>query len=130
MPLPLRALGKGNPMYLLPVNQRDLERVLDERAAELGADVRRGWDVLSFDQTDDQVDVVARGSDGTETTFTARYLVGCDGGGSLIRKQAGITFPGTSDDNVVDRTALIGPSDRFRFTPGGRWSPGMTECAA
>lgn len=60
-------------MYLLPINQRDLERVLNERAAELGAEVRRGWDVLSFSQTDDQVDVVARGSDGTETTFTARY---------------------------------------------------------
>ncbi|WP_067182256.1 FAD-dependent monooxygenase [Microtetraspora niveoalba] len=120
MPLPLRVLGEENPMYLLPVNQRDLERVLHERAAELGAEVRRGWDVLSFDQTDDRVDVVARGSDGTETTFTARYLVGCDGGRSLIRKRAGIAFSGVSDDNVVDRTALIGPSDRFRFTPGGR----------
>jgi 2-polyprenyl-6-methoxyphenol hydroxylase-like FAD-dependent oxidoreductase len=120
LPLPLRALGEENPMYLLPVNQRDLERVLNERAAELGADVRRGWDVLSFSQTDDQVDVVARGSDGIETTFTTRYLVGCDGGHSLIRKQAGIAFPGISDDNVVDRSALIGPGDRFRFKPGGR----------
>ncbi|MBE1583203.1 FAD-dependent monooxygenase [Nonomuraea angiospora] len=120
MPLPLHALGDENPMYLLPVNQRDLERVLGERAAELGAQVRRGWDVLSFSQNEDRVDVVARGADGTETTFTTRYLVGCDGGHSLIRKQAGIAFPGTSDDHVVDRTALIGPSDRYRFAPGGR----------
>ncbi|MEU7854559.1 FAD-dependent monooxygenase [Nonomuraea sp. NPDC049141] len=120
MPLPLHVLGDKNPMYLLPVNQRDLERVLNERAAELGTDVRRGWDALSFSQTDDQVEVVARGSDGVETTLTARYLVGCDGGHSLIRKQAGIAFPGISDDGAVDRTALIGPSDRFRFAPGGR----------
>ncbi|MEV4109894.1 FAD-dependent monooxygenase [Nonomuraea sp. NPDC049695] len=120
MPLPLHALGKENPMYLLPVNQRDLEQVLNERAAELGADVRRGWEVLSLSQTDDRVDVVARGSDGTETTLSTRYLVGCDGGHSLVRKQAGIAFPGISDDNVVDRSALIGPSDRFRFAPGGR----------
>ncbi|MET9250919.1 FAD-dependent monooxygenase [Nonomuraea sp. NPDC003709] len=120
MPLPLHVLGSENPMYLLPVNQRDLERVLGERAAELGADVRRGWDVLSFSQNDDQVDVVARGADGTETTFTTRYLVGCDGGHSLVRRQAGIAFLGAGDDNVVDRTALIGPSDRFRFAPGGR----------
>ncbi|MGW2258593.1 FAD-dependent monooxygenase [Streptomyces sp. NPDC001780] len=119
IPLPLHVLGEDNPMYLLPVNQRDLERVLAERAAELGADVRRGWDVLSFGQTDDRVDVVARGSDGTEKTFTARYLVGCDGGNSLIRKRAGIGFPGGTDD-VVDRSALIGPSERIRFLPGGR----------
>ncbi|HUR08372.1 MAG TPA: hypothetical protein VM347_37940, partial [Nonomuraea sp.] len=39
---------------------------------------------------------------------------------NLVRKQAGIAFPGISDDNVVDRTALIGPSDRFRFAPRGR----------
>ncbi|MEV0199684.1 FAD-dependent monooxygenase [Nonomuraea sp. NPDC050691] len=120
LPLPLHVLGKDNPMHLLPVNQRDLERVLNERAAELGADVRRGWDVLSFSQSDDRVDVVARGSDGNEATFTTRYLVGCDGGHSLIRKQAGIAFPGIGDDHVVDRSALIGPSDRFRVVPGGR----------
>nr|AHB38501.1 FAD-dependent oxidoreductase [Goodfellowiella coeruleoviolacea] len=120
MPLPLHVLGPDNPMHLLPCNQRDLERVLTERAAELGARVRRGWDVLSFSQTDERVDVVARGPDGTETTFTTRYLVGCDGGHSLIRKQAGIAFPGGGSDNVVDRTALIGPSDRLRAAPGGR----------
>jgi 2-polyprenyl-6-methoxyphenol hydroxylase-like FAD-dependent oxidoreductase len=119
MPLPLRALGALNPLYLLPVNQRDLERVLGERAAELGADVRRGWDVLSFSQTDDGVEVVARGGDGAETTFAARYLVGCDGGNSMIRRQSGIGFPGSTDE-VVDRSALIGPSDRFHFVPGGR----------
>ena len=120
MPLPLHTLGGENPMYLLPVAQRELERVLGERAAELGADVRRGWDVLSFSQTEDQVDVVARDADGVETTFTARYLVGCDGAGSLVRKQAGIAFPGVSEDDVVERWALIGASDRIRSAPGGR----------
>lgn len=120
LPLPLHTLGEENPMYLLPVNQRDLEQVLKERAAELGADVRRGREVLSFSQTDDRVDVVVRAPDGAETTLTARYLVGCDGARSLIRRQAGIAFPGVSDDSVVDRSALIGPSDRFRLVPGGR----------
>ncbi|MFC4464889.1 FAD-dependent monooxygenase [Streptomyces xiangluensis] len=131
IPLPLHVLGKENPMHLLPVNQRDLERVLTERAAELGAEVRRGWEVLAFSQTDGhndgqtdgqtdgQVDVVVRRPDGTEATVTTRYLVGCDGAGSLIRKQSGIGFPGTTDD-VVDRSALIGRSEHFRFVPGGR----------
>jgi 2-polyprenyl-6-methoxyphenol hydroxylase-like FAD-dependent oxidoreductase len=119
MPLPLRQLGAQNPLYTLQINQRDLERVLSDRAAELGAEVRRGWEVLSFTQTDDQVDVVARGPDGAETTFTAGYLVGCDGGNSLVRKQSGIGFPGTTD-NVVDRSALVGVTDRMRVVPGGR----------
>ncbi len=120
LPLPLHKLGARNPMYLLPVAQRELERVLGERAVELGAEVRRGWEVLSFHQTDAQVDVVARGPDGTETTFPTRYLVGCDGGRSEIRKQAGIAFPGVSDDDVVERWALVGRTDHVQAAPGGQ----------
>ncbi|MBA0050000.1 FAD-dependent oxidoreductase [Streptomyces sp. AJS327] len=120
LPLPLGALGAANPMYLLPVQQRDLERVLGERAAELGAEVRRGWEALSLHQGEDRVSVTARGPDGGEQTLTARYLVGCDGARSLVRKAAGISFPGGSDDGVVDRTALIGPSEHLHLRPGGR----------
>lgn len=119
MRLPLQTLGADNPVYLRQINQRDLEAVLAERATELGADIRRGWEVISFSQNDSQVEVVARDTDGAETTFAAQYLVGCDGGGSVIRKQAGIGFPGATDD-VVDRSALIGPSEQIRFLPGGR----------
>ncbi|MEV4472078.1 FAD-dependent monooxygenase [Nonomuraea sp. NPDC049504] len=120
LPLPLHLLGADNPMHLLPINQRDLERVLAERAGELGAEVWRGWEVRSFAQYGDRVEVVARGLDGTETTLAARYLVGCDGSRSAIRKQAGIAFAGGEDEHTVDRSALIGPSDRIRFLPGGR----------
>ncbi|MGW2160843.1 FAD-dependent monooxygenase [Nonomuraea sp. NPDC001699] len=120
MPLPLHELGAENPMHLLPCDQRDLERVLGERAAELGADVRRGWEVLSLAQDDDRVEVVTRGPGGVATTLTARYLVGCDGGHSMVRKAAGIAFPGVSDDHVVDRSALVGPGEHFRMLPGGR----------
>ncbi|MCD2198068.1 FAD-dependent monooxygenase [Actinomycetospora endophytica] len=118
MRLPLHRLGAGNPMYLLPVPQRELERVLAERAAELGADVRRGWEVLSFGEIEGGIEVVARDPDGVETTLATRYLVGCDGGHSLVRKQAGIDFPGTREDGVVDRSALVGPS--VPLAPGGR----------
>ncbi|MFI7111639.1 FAD-dependent monooxygenase [Nonomuraea sp. NPDC050227] len=120
MPLPLHTLGEANPMYLLPCDQRDLERVLAARAAELGAEVRRGQEVISFGQDADRVEVVTRGPGGAETTLTARYLVGCDGGHSMVRKAAGIGFPGVSDDHVVDRSALIGPSEHVRILPGGR----------
>lgn len=111
-------LGDANPVYTLPVNQRDLERVLAERAAELGAEVRHGWEVTSFRQDTEQVTVVARGADGADTVLSAGYLVGCDGGSSLIRRNSGIGFPGNTD-TVVDRSALIAPSDYVRFLPGG-----------
>ncbi|OEV05095.1 FAD-dependent monooxygenase [Streptomyces oceani] len=120
LPLPLHTLGEENPMYLLPVNQRDLERVLAERAAELGAEVRRGHEAFSISQTESRVEVVAREPEGTETTLAARYLVGCDGARSFVRKQAGIGFPGEHDEHVVDRSALVGPSAHVRPAPGGR----------
>ncbi|MCK2220434.1 FAD-dependent monooxygenase [Actinomadura sp. ATCC 31491] len=120
LPLPLHALGGRNPMHLLPCDQRRLEHVLHERATELGAAVRRGWDVVSFTQTADHVQVAARTPDGSTTTLAARYLVGCDGAHSGVRKQAGIAFPGHNNPNAVDRTALIAPDERLQLRPGGR----------
>ncbi|OZM80852.1 FAD-dependent monooxygenase [Pseudonocardia sp. MH-G8] len=120
MTLPLHELGADNPMYLLPINQRDFERVLNERAAELGVDVRRGYEVRSFTQLDEHVEVLASDEDGGEATFGARFLVGCDGAHSVVRKQSGIGFPGYTDEQIVDRTALIAPSAQFRPAPGGR----------
>lgn len=107
-------------MHLLRLNQRDLEGVLGKRASELGVDLRRGCTARSFSQADDHVSVTAADEDGSETTFRARFVVGCDGARSLIRKQSGIGFPGFTDTNVVDRSALVGPSDHFRPRPGGR----------
>ena len=57
MTLPLQVLGDRNPMYLLPINQRDLERVLNDRAEELGVEIRRGVEMRTFTQFEDVVDV-------------------------------------------------------------------------
>ncbi|MFG1608045.1 FAD-dependent monooxygenase [Actinoplanes sp. NPDC049265] len=123
LPLPLHVLGQDNPMYLLPINQRDLERVLNERAAELGVDLRRGFELRTFEQRDDHVEVaVTNTSDGTGSTLTARYLVGSDGARSTVRKQSGIGFPGHTDRRIVDRTALIAPTRQL--TPAG---PGLVH---
>jgi len=120
IPLPLHVLGADNPMYGLPINQPDLERVLGERAAELGVDVRREHEVRSLTQSDDHVELLTVDRDGRETELSARFVVGCDGGHSVIRKQSGIAFPGIVNDQVVSRAALIAPTEQIRPAVGGR----------
>src|SRR4051812_20352512 len=76
--------------YLLALWQRDFERILAGWTAELGVAFRYGCEVVGFTQDEDGVDVAL--SDGT--TLRAAYLVGCDGGRSVVRKEAGIEFAG------------------------------------
>jgi 2-polyprenyl-6-methoxyphenol hydroxylase-like FAD-dependent oxidoreductase len=83
------------PMQLLPFPQPRLERLLDEIAGELGAEIRRGHEVVGLSQDDAKVTAEVRGSDG-RYRVTARYLIGCDGAQSRVREMAGIPFPGTT----------------------------------
>ena len=66
------------------------ERILAGWVEELGVPILRGREVVGFAQDDTGVDVELSG----DTSLRAEYLVGCDGGRSLIRKAAGIDFPG------------------------------------
>ncbi|HEX7980001.1 MAG TPA: FAD-dependent monooxygenase [Gemmatimonadaceae bacterium] len=76
--------------YVLGLTQNHIERIMAEWVAELGVPIYRSRDVTGFTQDDAGVDVAL--SDGE--TLRAEYLVGCDGGRSVIRKTAGIDFPG------------------------------------
>ncbi|MGH7677252.1 MAG: FAD-dependent monooxygenase [Gemmatimonadaceae bacterium] len=76
--------------YGLGLAQKHIERILAGWIGELKVPVRFGTDVIGFEQDDAGVDVAL--SDGE--SIRARYLVGCDGGRSTIRKVAGIDFPG------------------------------------
>jgi 2-polyprenyl-6-methoxyphenol hydroxylase-like FAD-dependent oxidoreductase len=76
--------------YGLGLWQNHIERILAEWVGELGVPIYRGREVTGFAQDDTGVDVAL--SDGQ--SLRAEYLVGCDGGRSLIRKAAGIEFPG------------------------------------
>jgi 2-polyprenyl-6-methoxyphenol hydroxylase-like FAD-dependent oxidoreductase len=76
--------------YFVALWQTHIERTLAEWVSELSVPIYRGHEVISFAQEDTFVDVAL--SDGV--ALRAQYLVGCDGGRSLIRKQAGIDFPG------------------------------------
>jgi 2-polyprenyl-6-methoxyphenol hydroxylase-like FAD-dependent oxidoreductase len=120
VPLPLHVLGADNPMHFLPINQRDLERVLGERAAELGVDLRREHEIRSLTQTDEHVELLVVGPDGEQSELSARFVVGCDGGHSVVRKQSGIAFPGIVNEQVVARAALIAPTEQIRPVATGR----------
>ncbi|HXC76372.1 MAG TPA: FAD-dependent monooxygenase [Candidatus Acidoferrum sp.] len=76
--------------YGLGLWQKHFERILAGWVGELGVPVYRGREVTGFAQDDTGVDVEL--ADGH--ALRSQYLVGCDGGRSLIRKAAGIEFPG------------------------------------
>jgi 3-(3-hydroxy-phenyl)propionate hydroxylase len=76
--------------YVLALSQNHIERILAGWVDELPVTIYRGRDVTGFAQDDTGVDVEL--SDGE--SLRGEYLVGCDGGSSLIRKAAGIEFPG------------------------------------
>jgi 2-polyprenyl-6-methoxyphenol hydroxylase-like FAD-dependent oxidoreductase len=76
--------------YALGLWQNHIERILAGWVGELAVTVYRGREVTGFAQDETGVDVAL--SDGQ--SLRAQYLVGCDGGRSLIRKAAGIEFPG------------------------------------
>ncbi|WP_150255856.1 FAD-dependent monooxygenase [Nocardiopsis deserti] len=105
LPLDLRAL-EDNPLHVLTVPQPELERTLEERALELGVDIRRGHELLDLSQDEDSVTVEVRGPDG-DYTLTAGYLVGCDGARSTVRKRAGIGFPDTGNQDLISRAADV-----------------------
>src|SRR5687767_8486757 len=76
--------------YGLALPQEGIERVLAAWVDELAVPVHRGCEVTGFAQDESGVDVAL--SDGR--SLRAKYLVGCDGGRSLVRKKAGIDFSG------------------------------------
>jgi 2-polyprenyl-6-methoxyphenol hydroxylase-like FAD-dependent oxidoreductase len=89
----------GSPLHILAIPQRRLEERLGERLAELGGTIRRGHELTAVTQDEDAVTLDVRGPDG-DYRLRARYLVGCDGAHSLVRKQAGIAFPGLTSTEI------------------------------
>jgi 2-polyprenyl-6-methoxyphenol hydroxylase-like FAD-dependent oxidoreductase len=75
------------------VSLEGIELLLAERALQLGVDLRRGAEVTNFTQQEQGVTVEAGGE-----SFAAQWLVGCDGGRSIVRKLAGFEFAGTEPE--------------------------------
>jgi 3-(3-hydroxy-phenyl)propionate hydroxylase len=77
--------------YTLALWQNHIERILAGWVAELGVPIHREREVIGFAQDEEAVDAAI--SDGS--SLRAQYLVGCDGARSVVRKAAGIEFPGS-----------------------------------
>jgi len=111
--------------YTLALPQNRSEPILADWVAELGVPMLREREVVDFSQDDDGVDVAL--SDGT--TLRARYLVGCDGGRSLVRKKAGIEFPGcdaTTSWLIAEAEFADEPAWGFRHDASGSHGIGKT----
>lgn len=77
------------------IPQSHTESVLEEWVTELGGDIRRSHELLSVKDAGDRVEAEVRGPEGVHR-LAAPYLVGCDGGRSVVRKAVGFDFPGTA----------------------------------
>nr|UPN68079.1 putative FAD-dependent monooxygenase [Saccharothrix sp.] len=91
IPLDLGVLGAAREAAKT-VPQSRTEAVLESWVRQLGANVRRGVELVGFEEDADGVTLHVRG---TSETLRTRYLVGCDGGRSTVRRLAGFDFPGT-----------------------------------
>ncbi|MFG2050433.1 rifampin monooxygenase [Micromonospora sp. NPDC048935] len=76
--------------YVLGIPQTSTDRLLAEHASDVGVEIRRGSELVGLSQDDHGVTVEL--ADGTR--LGGRYLVGCDGGRSTVRKLLGVGFPG------------------------------------
>ena len=95
LPLDLAVVAElGLRGILLP--QAQTEEILLARALELGVKIRRNQEVDGLEQDQDGVTLTAGGQ-----RVRARFVVGCDGGSSVVRKLAGIGFPGIAPSRLL-----------------------------
>jgi 2-polyprenyl-6-methoxyphenol hydroxylase-like FAD-dependent oxidoreductase len=106
-PAPVR-LDTAHP-YVLGIPQPVTDRLLAERATELGAEIRRGGELVGLSQ--DEQGVTVELADGTR--MRSRYLVGCDGGRSSVRRLLGVDFPGEPSrvDTLLGEMRVTTPAE-------------------
>ncbi len=90
----------------------ELETVLTNRATALGVSIRRGQAITNFQQTDEWVTVLTNAQ-----TFKAKWLVGCDGSRSQVRKAGGFEFAGTEPE-FTGYSAQVDILDPEKLKPG------------
>ncbi|MFB4426289.1 FAD-dependent monooxygenase [Streptomyces sp. QL37] len=84
------------PYGFAALPQYETERLLEELLRRRGGDVVRGTELVSFEQDSDEVRAVLSAPSGDTEELTARYLIGCDGAHSAVRKGLGLSFDGAA----------------------------------
>ena len=85
-------LPDSGPTSLIS-EMEELETILARRAQALGVEILRGLQVTGYQETEEQVKVLC-----AEQLFYGRWLVGCDGSRSVVRRTGGFTFKGTEPE--------------------------------
>lgn len=106
------------------VSLEALENVLARRAKDLGVEILLGQEVTDLSETADGVSVQTSNSQ-----FQTRWLIGCDGGRSAVRRLAGFEFEGTEPEltgymATVEFEDLAGLAPGFNLTPRGLYTHG------
>jgi 2-polyprenyl-6-methoxyphenol hydroxylase-like FAD-dependent oxidoreductase len=125
-------LDFSNQQWILPgpslgggmVSLEAIETLLASHAVKLGVDLRRGHEVTGFTETENSVVVQTNKGE-----FETRWLAGCDGGRSLVRKLAGFEFEGTEPEltgymAIVEFEDLDALANGFHLTPRGLYTHG------
>lgn len=101
-----------NPMYVLPMQQPRLVRLLEKRARDLGVDLRWGHELVNIEQNTESVALTVSSPE-RDYLIAAGYVVGADGGRSVVRKKLDIDFPGFTSP-MVARLAHVHIPDELR----------------
>ncbi|PZV34536.1 FAD-dependent monooxygenase [Mesorhizobium kowhaii] len=101
----------------MAVEMEHLEAALAARASVMGVEIRRGLGLEDFDQSDVDVTIRAGGE-----TFRGRWLVGCDGGRSTVRKAGGFEFVGT-DPEFTGYSVEVEMADPDKLRLGRHYTP-------
>ncbi|MEU7144671.1 FAD-dependent monooxygenase [Nocardia sp. NPDC046473] len=103
-------MGPAAEVFFVP--QQDIEAILGRRAGELGVTVWRGIELTDFIEDGDGVTIRLG-----DNTVRAGWLVGCDGGRSIVRKLSGFDFPGL-DPELTGHQAIVEMTGAEGLTPG------------
>ncbi len=127
--IPWRMIPKRQPTADVPfpntwlIPQSRTDRALHGRLGRQGHSVEFGKELIEFTQDAETVDAKLSTGDRVEE-ISARYLVGADGGSSTVRKQLGIGFSGSTDEQdrilIVDAVVTGLSRDRWHIWPGRR----------